>query len=91
MSEIACRPHCGACCIAPSIASAIPGMPEGKPAGVMCVQLDEAMNCKIFNSPLRPKVCASLKPSSEMCGKSQTEAMGYLAELEILTAPSTKK
>lgn len=25
-----CRPGCGACCIAPSISSPIPGMPEGK-------------------------------------------------------------
>ena len=28
-----CREGCGACCIAPSIASSIPGMPDGKPAG----------------------------------------------------------
>ncbi|HLV28200.1 MAG TPA: YkgJ family cysteine cluster protein, partial [Burkholderiaceae bacterium] len=27
-----CRPHCGACCTAPSISSPIPGMPQGKPA-----------------------------------------------------------
>lgn len=91
MSEIACRPKCGACCIAPSIASAIPGMPEGKPAGVKCIQLDEAMNCKIFNSPLRPAVCGSLRPSPDMCGHSQSEAMAYLTELETLTAPRPKK
>ncbi|HVK38365.1 MAG TPA: YkgJ family cysteine cluster protein, partial [Candidatus Kapabacteria bacterium] len=34
-----CRDGCGACCIAPSITSPIPGMPDGKPAGVRCVQL----------------------------------------------------
>ncbi|WP_429347626.1 hypothetical protein [Paraburkholderia sp. Clong3] len=28
----ACRPDCGACCIAPSISSPIPGMPNGKPS-----------------------------------------------------------
>ena len=28
-----CRPGCGACCIAPSITSPIPGMPDGKPVG----------------------------------------------------------
>ena len=28
-----CRTDCGACCIAPSISSPIPGMPQGKPAG----------------------------------------------------------
>ncbi len=27
----ACRPGCGACCIAPSITTPIPGMPHGKP------------------------------------------------------------
>ncbi|MEO8036559.1 MAG: YkgJ family cysteine cluster protein, partial [Acidobacteriota bacterium] len=34
-----CRTGCAACCIAPSITSPIPGMPEGKAAGVRCVQL----------------------------------------------------
>ncbi|MGR5456700.1 YkgJ family cysteine cluster protein, partial [Vibrio alfacsensis] len=28
-----CRLGCGACCIAPSISSPIPGMPNGKPSG----------------------------------------------------------
>ena len=34
-----CRPGNGACCIAPSISSPIPGMPNDKPAGVPCIQL----------------------------------------------------
>ncbi|MDD8045446.1 MAG: YkgJ family cysteine cluster protein, partial [Verrucomicrobiota bacterium] len=29
-----CRPGCGACCTVVSISSPIPGMPQGKPAGV---------------------------------------------------------
>jgi len=29
--KLACRSGCGACCIAPSIASPIPRMPQGKP------------------------------------------------------------
>lgn len=86
-----CRPQCGACCTAPSIASPIPGMPNGKPAGVPCIQLDEALNCKIFDSPLRPKVCGALQPSIEMCGNSKEEAMSYLTHLEVMTAPSTQK
>jgi Fe-S-cluster containining protein len=86
-SELAsCRPGCGACCIAPSISSAIPGMPNGKPAGVRCVQLDENNGCKIFGQPGRPRVCASLPPSREMCGDSNQHAMFFLAELERLTA-----
>ena len=36
-----CRPHCGACCIALSISSPIPGMPAGKPAGVLGVSIGQ--------------------------------------------------
>ncbi|WP_035852874.1 YkgJ family cysteine cluster protein [Deefgea rivuli] len=82
-----CRPLCAACCTAPSISSPIPGMPNGKPAGVACIQLDEKLSCKIFGQPERPAVCAGLKPSFEMCGNSKTEAMLYLTQLEIMTAP----
>jgi len=62
-------------------------MPDGKPANTPCIQLDERQRCKIFGSPLRPKVCAGLKPSSEMCGTSKVQAMSYLIHLEALTAP----
>ena len=86
-----CRPGCGACCIAPSISSPIPGMPGGKPAGVRCVQLDNANRCRIFGDPARPAVCSSLRPSPEMCGESpdaaatQVHAMRFLAALERAT------
>ncbi len=83
-----CRPACAACCIAPSIASAIPGMPQGKPAGVRCVQLDEIDRCRLFGQPLRPAVCASFAPSAEMCGNSRAQAMRWLDRLEIETAPT---
>ncbi|MDM7323253.1 MAG: YkgJ family cysteine cluster protein [Gammaproteobacteria bacterium] len=82
-----CRPHCAACCIAPSISSPIPGMPDGKPAGVRCVQLDEADHCMIFGRPERPTVCSSLKPSEEMCGTSREHALHWLSWLEAHTAP----
>jgi len=84
---IACRSFCGAYCIAPSISSPIPGMPNGKPAGVPCINLDENMRCRIFNSPDRPAVCASLQPSAEMCGSCREEAMVFLAQLEKATCP----
>lgn len=61
-------------------------MPNGKPAGVRCVQLDEHNGCRIFGDPARPPVCASLPPSVEMCGASRAHAMFYLAELERLTS-----
>lgn len=81
-----CRPACGACCIAPSISSPIPGMPDGKPAGVRCIQLDDDNGCKIFGHPGRPRVCGSLPPSHEMCGATREYALVFLAELERLTA-----
>ncbi|MEY8878016.1 MAG: YkgJ family cysteine cluster protein [Leptothrix sp. (in: b-proteobacteria)] len=83
-----CRPRCAACCIAPSISSPIPGMPGGKPAGVPCVQLDAELGCRIFGSPERPAVCASLQPSLEMCGSHRTHAMHWLTALEDLTRPA---
>lgn len=82
-----CRAGCGACCIAPSLSSPIPGMPYGKPAGVRCVQLTADNRCAIYGQPDRPAVCASLRASEEMCGSSMQEALVYLAELERITAP----
>jgi uncharacterized protein len=82
-----CRDHCGACCIAPSINSPIPGMPNGKPAGVRCIQLDDQNHCIIFGNPERPAFCASLQPSNEMCGETREQAMIWLTELEQLTKP----
>lgn len=83
-----CRPHCAACCIAPSISSPIPGMPQGKPAGVRCVQLDAQDRCQIFGDPRRPAVCGSLQPSPEMCGDSRQQAMIWLGALEAATHPA---
>jgi uncharacterized protein len=82
-----CRPNCGACCIAPSINSPIPGMPNGKPAGVRCVQLDDENRCKIFGLPERPAFCASLQPSLEMCGETRDYAIAWLSNLEQQTKP----
>ena len=82
-----CRVGCAACCIAPSISSSIPGMERGKPAGVRCIQLSDDNRCRIFASDLRPAVCGSLRPSSEMCGRSAGEAMQLLCEWEQATRP----
>ena len=82
-----CRPGCAACCIAPSISSPIPGMPQGKPAGVPCVQLDDALRCRLFGRPERPAFCASLRPGPDMCGTSRAEAMAILTALEAATTP----
>lgn len=86
---IKCRPGCAACCIAPSISSPVPGMPEGKPAGVRCVQLDDKGFCRLFGSPERPGVCVSLKPSAEMCGHDAGYALNFLEILEKATSPDS--
>ena len=82
-----CRVGCGACCIALSISSPIPGMPDGKPVGVRCAQLTEDNLCRLYNLPERPEVCVRLRPELEMCGQSAEEAIAWLMELERATRP----
>ena len=82
-----CRTDCGACCIAPSISSPIPVMPQGKPATTRCVQVADDKKCKIFDSPLRPTVWASLQPSAGMCFSDRDAAMTFLINREAATAP----
>jgi hypothetical protein len=63
-------------------------MPNGKPAGVPCVQLDEQLRCKIFGQPERPAVCGQLLASVEMCGAVEdcgVHARAWLMRLEALT------
>jgi len=81
-----CREGCGACCISPSISSAIPGMLNGKPADVLCVQLDGKYLCKIFGQAERPKVCSALKPSIDMCGDNREQALAIIRSLESQTS-----
>jgi len=60
-------------------------MPQGKPAGMRCVQLTDDNRCAIFGDPRRPAVCASLKPEPAMCGADRLHAMRWLTELEVST------
>jgi len=83
----ACRPGCGACCIAPSITSPLPGRPEGKPAGVRCHQLTPDNRCRVHGRPERPAFCAGFPASAEHCGADREEALLRLAELERMTGP----
>jgi hypothetical protein len=62
-------------------------MPDGKPAGTRCVQLDDANRCRIFGQPERPAFCGGLQASAEMCGDSSEQAVRWLAALEVATAP----
>jgi len=60
-------------------------MPDGKPAGVRCVQLDDDNRCKIFGRPERPKVCSDFQAELEFCGTTRDEALLRMRELETLT------
>jgi len=75
-----CRQKCGACCIAPSISSEIPGMSEGKPAGTACIHLQDDLSCGIYET--RPKVCRDFQAEELFCGKNSEEALDILSRLE---------
>jgi hypothetical protein len=66
-------------------------MPQGKTAGVRCVQLTDDNRCQLFGQPNRPEVCNNLRPSEEMCGTSAQEALAFLAYLEAVTTPDFGK
>ncbi|MCW8328303.1 YkgJ family cysteine cluster protein [Photobacterium sp. SDRW27] len=80
-----CRLGCGACCIAPSISSSIPGMSKGKPAGVRCIQLNDDNLCKLFGKPERPAVCLQFKACPDLCGTTSKQAIDNITELESMT------
>ena len=63
-------------------------MPNGKPAGVRCVQLLEDQRCAIFGRPERPACCSGLQPSAEMCGADREHALHWLARLDDATRPA---
>lgn len=62
-------------------------MPNGKPAGVRCLHLDDENLCRLFGKPERPAVCSSLRAEPAMCGANRDEALRTLAGWEVLTAP----
>jgi hypothetical protein len=81
-----CRAGCGACCIAPSISSPIPGLPQGKAAGERCPHLTVEHLCAIFGLPERPAVCAGFAAAEYVCGSSREEAIRLIGWLEQVTA-----
>jgi len=83
---VECR-KCGACCVALSISSPIPGMAGGKPAGVRCIHLTEESLCGLFGDTERPRVCSDFPPMPDTCGSSQEEAVALMAAMEKRTAP----
>ncbi|RRV07209.1 YkgJ family cysteine cluster protein [Pseudomonas sp. v388] len=81
-----CRSGCGACCIAPSISSPIPGMPEGKPAGVRCLHLGMDYLCGLFGRPERPAVCSQFPAAEDVCGVDRDDAIRLIGWWEKATA-----
>ncbi|GHB10361.1 hypothetical protein GCM10009038_05170 [Salinicola rhizosphaerae] len=61
-------------------------MPDGKPAGVRCVQLDDQNLCKLFNDPHRPTLCRQFDYDEAVCGESREEALVILTQWEHATA-----
>lgn len=85
---IECRVGCGACCIAPSISSPLPGLPNGKPAGVRCLHLTDDDRCRLWGTTDYPKVCQRFQPQLWICGRDKEEALINISALERLTAPA---
>lgn len=81
-----CRIGCGACCIAPSIHTPMPNMPQGKKAGQRCLNLDEDNLCMLFGLPERPAFCAAFQAEISVCGTTQEEAVALIGWLEGATA-----
>lgn len=63
----------------------MPGMPNGKPAGVRCIHLDAQFACGLFGQPERPGFCAQFQAEPAVCGDTQAQALEILAQLEIST------
>ncbi len=79
---IECRAGCGACCIVISISSPIPGMPNGKPAGIRCIHLDKDGLCELFGKPERPAICSQFRAEKAICGNTTEDAIKKIAILE---------
>jgi hypothetical protein len=60
-------------------------MPDGKPAGVACVQLTADLRCALFGQPTRPACCSGLQAEAEMCGQDRDHALRWLSWLEAQT------
>ncbi len=62
-------------------------MPQGKPAGVRCVNLDAANLCTIWGTEAYPVVCRNFRPEPLVCGDTNEQAFQLIADLEKATQP----
>lgn len=81
--------QCGACCTEISISSSIPGMPDGKPAGIPCIHLQKNL-CGLFDSPTRPIICGQFTPTLDICGTTHQEAVQQIRWYESQTKPGER-
>jgi Fe-S-cluster containining protein len=61
-------------------------MPQGKQAGIRCMQLTADNICKIYGMTDRPDVCVTYQATEEFCGKNRRDALRLLYELEKNTS-----
>jgi uncharacterized protein len=57
-------------------------MPDGKPAGVVCVNLTEDFRCRIHDTDIYPDVCRRFAKDELFCGRNRDEAIKILSSLE---------
>lgn len=62
-------------------------MPNGKPAGVRCVQLDDNNLCRLFGLRERPALCDQFNAEVEVCGDNRDQALMLISDLENTTQP----
>ena len=84
-----CRKGCGACCIAPSISSPLPGLPFGKMPGVRCPHLNDILQCSLIDDDTRPDACRRFLADEDWCGSNRFEALQTLRRLESDSRPRT--
>jgi len=66
-------------------------MPDGKPAGITCVNLErETGLCTIWGTPAYPEVCRHFTATEEFCGQNREEAIERLIALEEATKAETE-
>ncbi len=61
-------------------------MPDGKPAGVRCINLDDKYMCGVWGTDDYPDVCRRFRADPTVCGESRDEALVLLTVMERQTS-----
>ncbi len=66
----------------------MPNMPNGKPAGIMCTNLDPiTLSCLIWGQENYPKHCKHFIATLDVCGNSREQALQLIDAMELATKP----